>query len=357
MSITCRQATEKDFDKIISFLDKCYQKDFKALLPKVYLHKEYASSHLLLEEDNKIIAVIGNFVNQQYGFSFVGSVAIDPEYQNRGLLRKLFEEVDKFNKENKVNFTFLTGDKYLYEKYGYYRVGALYGFRFIEKSMNYLMPTQYDDIYFMSANKDDEEKLYEIYKASTKAVYRSKDRFIETCLSYDGKLMEIRKSGAIIGYFIINQMGMIGEIALSDPIYLTSVIHLLNHDQGQSIVMMNHDNPLFSEAKKYADSFMNLSFLSAKIYDLDAFMKYVFILDSNYKKEDNSLLLGIDDKNFCFKIKNNEINVSVTDQEADIKLSMKKFMSLFTPEGLECTHKALRSLFPIYFDIPTSDHY
>ena len=357
MPITYRQAEKKDFENIISLLNKCFNKDFKAILPKIYLDDENAYNHHLLEDDGKIVAVIAVFVNKQYGFSFVGNVAIDPDYQNRGLLQKLMDIADEFNKQNKVNFSFLTGSKHLYEKYGYYRVGASCGFRFIEESMKYLKPNIYNDIYFMTVEPSDSRALFDLYKGSSKVILRDEKNFQNVAFSYNGRLLKICKNGAIIGYFIINQMGMVGELVLEKNEYFASVIHLLNQQRGESIVMMNHDNPLYESAKRYSETLIHMSFLSAKIYDFNAFMKFVFLLDQDYEKKDNSLALNIDGKNYSFTITNNSINVCETLQESSIKMSMKEFATLFTPEGLENTNLQIRSLFPIFFDIPTSDHY
>ena len=99
MPITYRPAEKKDFESIINLLNKCFNKDFKAILPKIYLDEESVYNHHLLEDDGRIIAVIAVFINKQYGFSFIGNVAIDPDYQNRGLLQKLMDIADEVNKK------------------------------------------------------------------------------------------------------------------------------------------------------------------------------------------------------------------------------------------------------------------
>ena len=112
-----------NYEDIINLLHKCFEKEngfFQNLVPVLYKEGKNAyNNHIIVKDENNIIATIAvkkdsiSIDDKLYDFLILGSLGVDQNYRNQGIMGALFEFIlNKFTQE--VDFFVLSG---IFERY------------------------------------------------------------------------------------------------------------------------------------------------------------------------------------------------------------------------------------------------
>lgn len=295
--------------------------DFHVNMKKIYDGEvDYSPEHFLAEEDNKIVGVAGNILTKfycqghEYLTSFVGSVAVIPEYQNRFIMRKMMEEIDRENKEKNVVFSVLTGDRTRYNHYGYEKIGFDYYLTVNRRRINQEDLTL--NIIEIKENCDQIKEAFHIYLENDFFKTRKEDNFYDYLITGKRKVYLLKIENQLIGYFSLNK-----NLQQIDEIYLTA-IDLLNASLKSIFNYFGKDELTFvisSLNKPYLLAFNNFAETTAikdnllvKVYNLKEFLKLTFNLNKIVKKfEDKEYIYRIEDEIYKISIKNQNIEISI----------------------------------------------
>lgn len=293
--------------------------DFHINMKKIYdSNIDYSPEHFIVEEDNKIVGVAGNILRkfscrgQEYLTSFVGSVAVIPEYQNRFIMRKMMEQIEKENKEKGVVFSVLTGDRTRYNHYGYEKIGFDYYL-----TVNRRRIKQDDlnlDIIEIKDNCNQIKEAFHIYLENDFFKTREEDSFYDYLITGKRKVYILKIEDRLIGYFALNK-----NLQQIDEFYLTTldllnaslkgIFNFFGNDE-LTFVISSLNKPYLLAFNDFAETTAIKDNLLVKVYDLKAFLKLVFNLNKTVKKfEDKEYIYRIEDEIYKITIKNQTIDI------------------------------------------------
>lgn len=244
MQYTISFSEEKDFREIVDKLDLYFEKEpgyFENLVPVLYKKgKNTFQNHIVVKDGDKIVGIIAvkknilSINNEEYSFVLLGSLAVDFEYRNQGIMGMLFDFIlNKYS--NEVDFLGLSGKFDRYKRFGFFPSEKMYKYDYCKKSIN-------DDYSFVRVNEENVAFCEELYKKEAFKVFRSE--MIDNLYMWEYKPYIVKKNNKEIGYLIYNhKFNIIEEIILlynnllNDVIY--SFINLINMNTSLKISMAN----------------------------------------------------------------------------------------------------------------------
>ena len=235
---------EKDFREIVDKLDLYFEKEpgyFENLVPVLYKKgKNTFQNHIVVKDVNKIVGIIAvkkntlSVNNEEYSFVLLGSLAVDFEYRNQGIMGMLFDFIlDKYS--NEVDFLGLSGKFDRYKRFGFFPSEKMFKYDYCKKSIN-------DNYSFVRVNEENVAFCEELYKKEDFKV--SRPEMIDNLYMWEYKPYIVKNDDKEIGYLIYNhKFNIIEEIILLDNSLLNDVIYafinLINMNTSLKISMAN----------------------------------------------------------------------------------------------------------------------
>lgn len=253
-------AKEKDYEDIINLLHKCFEKEngfFQNLVPVLYKEGKNAyNNHIIVKDGNNIIATIAvkkdsiSIDDKLYDFLILGSLGVDQNYRNQGIMGALFEFIlNKFTPE--VDFFVLSGIFERYKRFGFFPSAKLE--KVIYPKGNAVLfniePFKQEDIEF----------AYNLYNKKNYKVIR-KD-FFDTLNEWTFAPIMIKRGEERLGYFIYNGLNnIIEEIVLEDYSIVNDVVStfacMINNELGLKLTPANKEVlPFINQSLRKEDYF------------------------------------------------------------------------------------------------------
>ena len=253
-------AKEKDYEDIINLLHKCFEKEngfFQNLVPVLYKEGKNAyNNHIIVKDENNIIATIAvkkdsiSIDDKLYDFLILGSLGVDQNYRNQGIMGALFEFIlNKFTPE--VDFFVLSGIFERYKRFGFFPSAK------IEKV---IYPKGNEVLFNIEPFKqEDIEFAYNLYNKKNYKVIR-KD-FFDTLNEWTFAPIIIKRGEERLGYFIYNGLNnIIEEIVLEDYSIVNDVVStfacMINNELGLKLTPANKEVlPFIKQSLRKEDYF------------------------------------------------------------------------------------------------------
>ena len=253
-------AKEKDYEDIINLLHKCFEKEngfFQNLVPVLYKEGKNAyNNHIIVKDKNNIIATIAvkkdsiSIDDKLYDFLILGSLGVDQNYRNQGIMGALFEFVlNKYTPE--VDFFVLSGIFERYKRFGFFPSAKL------EKV---IYPKGNEVLFNIEPFKqEDIEFAYNLYNKKNYKVIR-KD-FLDTLNEWTFAPIMIKRGEERLGYFIYNGLNnIIEEIVLEDYSIVNDVVStfacMINNELGLKLTPANKEVlPFINQSLRKEDYF------------------------------------------------------------------------------------------------------
>ena len=253
-------AKEKDFEDIINLLHKCFEKEngfFQNLVPVLYKEGKNAyNNHIIVKDENNIIATIAvkkdsiSIDDKLYDFLILGSLGVDQNYRNQGIMGALFEFIlNMFTPE--VDFFVLSGIFERYKRFGFFPSAKL------EKV---IYPKGNSVLFNIEPLKpEDIEYAYNLYNKKNYKVIR-KD-FFDTLNEWTFAPIMIKRGEERLGYFIYNGLNnIIEEIVLEDYSIVNDVVStfacMINNKLGLKLTPANKEVlPFINQSLRKEDYF------------------------------------------------------------------------------------------------------
>lgn len=276
MNTYIRRAKKEDQELILSILHKAFCPlrpegfDFRSSQPKIYDNPrfDFSKIHQLLYVDDKPVGVIGNLLREikvkedSFLFSYVGSVAIIPAYQGKGLLSKLMEAIYKENLEKHVVFSCLTGKRHRYHHYGYEKISYSYLFSFSKDSILHL--PRKSDLTIREMTPEDSSECLRIYKKRTLYPLRVSHNFYLSLKSKKARPYVILDQDKIKGYYTVKD-SRIFEFKMTD--YQKALEVLGQFEDSFELEVPSYERELIDALKYRCETITIKSDLQTKIYN------------------------------------------------------------------------------------------
>ena len=216
--IKIKKATKEEQELIIKIANDTFKPirpigfDFRSCQPKVYSNPNYDFSlnhYLAKTEEDTPVATFGNLIyktsidDNDYSFSFLGSVSVLPEYQSQGIMKEMMNQLEIDNLDHHVVFSLLTGKRKRYQNYGYEKGPFSYAFNFVDYTIHHFRDTK--EVTLEEIDARNQHEAYKLYKNQDTFKLRDPSNFYLSL-----------KTGEATGYNLYNQQhSFIGYCSLS----------------------------------------------------------------------------------------------------------------------------------------------
>ena len=235
-------AEKDDFKEIVTKLDSYFEKEkgyFNSLVPVLYgKGKNTYKNHIIVKDKNKIIGIIAvkknviNIDDKQYSFLLLGSLAVDFEYRNQGIMGMLFDFIlNKYSSE--VDFFGLSGKFDRYKRFGFFPSEKMYKYDYSKKEIKYsFISVNVDNVFFC-------KRLHDVEKIRV-----NRSNMLDSLYMWEYKPFIIKDGENEIGYLIYNhKFNIVEEIVLLDNNLINEVMHsfagFINLDTSLKLSMIN----------------------------------------------------------------------------------------------------------------------
>lgn len=238
-------AKQKDYKDILDIIHKCFEKEdgfFQNLVPVLYKEgKNPYKNHIIVKDNDCIIATIAIkeddilINNKKYKFLILGSLGVDHNYRNQGIMGALFEFI--LNKyRSVVDFFVLSGLFDRYKRFGFFPSAKL------EKV---IYPKGNEVLFDIEPFKqEDIEFAYNLYNEKSYKVIRND--FFDSLNMWTYAPIMIKKGKERLGYFVYNGLNnIIEEIVLKDYSIINEVVStfacMINNELGLKLTPANKE--------------------------------------------------------------------------------------------------------------------
>ena len=373
-----RKCVNGEMSRIIKVANAAFKPDrpkgysFRYSVPHIYNNKktDYSNIHFVAENDKKeFVSIGGNLIqniqlkNEEYKFSFIGTIGTIPQYRHQGLMSQIVQEINNENIDNSVVFSILSGKRNRYQNFGYEHAGFQCLYTLDKQQENYLSTNK--NISVKKFKNKDLDTLYQIYTDNQKFTLRNKDNFVIYLNNHKNKLYTIFDKSTIIGYLAIKGT-TITEINLINNNYLENILAYIltknlvkyetnDHNDKYILASVNRlNNSLIQAFDKLADSKQLIEKYSFKVYDLIRFIKMLFAVNSNTPNNIEEIY-KVADKTYKFEINNKRLSIKETTDKPQLKFENQADFIRFVMGNTDINNSS--SIFPLFFDINICDNF
>lgn len=240
---------EEDYPIILNLIHKAFEKEngfFQKLVPVLYKENKNAYKyHIIVKDDYKIIATIAVkedviFIDGKlYKFLILGSLGVDQEYRNQGIMGALFDFIlNEYSQQ--VDFFVLSGLFERYKRFGFYPSAKLEKVIYPkgDKVSYTIEPLKEEDVDF----------AYNLYNEKDYKVIRN--TFFDSLNEWAFMPLIIKRGNEKLGYFVYNGLSnIIEEMVLKDNSIVNDVVSsfscMINHELGLKVTPSNKDVQIF----------------------------------------------------------------------------------------------------------------
>jgi predicted acetyltransferase len=325
-----KQVTIEQFPEILAFADRIFFSGcaygFKEVQPKIYKHPEvFAEKHFLFEVDDQPVGLFAVYPTEYLGLKLlgIGTVGVAEEYRNRGIMSAMFSFIKK-HLEPQYDLLYLSGNKFRYENFGYYKTGRLLMLNFTSRAFKELQERDYRFQKYLDADLQTNALLYEMYKQKKKGPARN-PAFYDDYLRTHGAEIYLLKDG----YLVYNPyQNTIVEIIAPKEEEL-SVIHafLKYKELANVLYALSFDHPNLLPLREKAADYRITELLNFRIVNYPKVIETLFSSKKQLRK--GTLILRLNAHSYRISIEDNIRVEKVPDYEAyDLQLNEKEFHSL-----------------------------
>ncbi len=180
MSITIRKSLIADKNEIISVADQAFEKSkdssFEFRYPMLFNDKRI-QEYYLAESEGKIIGLLGaykiNLIINKVSFTAcgIGKVACLKQYRGQGVMTSLLNYAVEEMKKEKIDLSYLWGERFRYANFGWVEGGETQKFSFWKKKI--IAPDKNDVIRVV--RESDTELVYKLLTRKTSYLDYSKE--------------------------------------------------------------------------------------------------------------------------------------------------------------------------------------
>ncbi len=362
-----RTANSKDMDNIINVINttfssvRDYDFDIRRVQPKVYnTNKDLSSIHTIIEEDNKIVSIAGNYksainiAGKSYPFTILGSVSTLPEYQGKGYFKKLVTQVLSDTQNNGYIFTMLTGLRHRYNYFGFEKCGYRYYFEIDRNFCKYQKSKE--GLSLVEFSQDMLEDIYNIYLAKKPIIAREKDDFVATLSTSNSKIYVYKLNNQIIGYTTFDFIKKrVNEFVAQKELIPYCVKLIFEHFEEKSItiVVSPFDKDTMEVLDTFAEDKKTTEQIHFKVYDMVKFLQMMFEVNKTIKTYPNyNQVFKINNQNIEINIVDNMVNVSTTNKAPTKEYTASQFLRYAF--GLNSLYDSDK-IFPLFLDFTYAD--
>lgn len=226
----------ENFDKLVDFANREFSRnrkkiDFRQFQPKIYLHLDrYGPHHLVCEQNNKIIGMIGTYPIKFKNLNLlgIGTICVDVKFRNLGIMEEMLTYLHKYASED-YDILYLLGNKRRYERFGYFVGGRKVSFHikkdfFNDKDYN-LYPFLRYDVSVPSVDL----RLYDLYNKNINSISRDSTCFGEILRTH-GNIIYLADTAADKGYLVYDEIhncvveAVLRGISIADAIISLMVV-------------------------------------------------------------------------------------------------------------------------------------
>lgn len=353
----------KQYAQTIKFLNKTFQQKFEDVLPKIYGADEYRDNHLVAIEDDNIIGAIANIPikwdidDQTILGAGIGMVATHPKYRGRGVMKAMLDRAIDGCKQEGVQVVFLSGYLDRYKRFGFYPSGVenVYTLRadksLIDKARDYTFQ-------LIKEGCRDIEALQRLY--DRQAVRWERKDFFATLGTWKSKAYVVKKSGHVLGYLVKNRYGAdISEIVVpsQELIAVTTAWIIKTKKDSVKVSVSPYDKRANDEYILHSENYCQTNAENWLVLDYRGVIKT--LLQHKAKREkvlSGRAVLQIDDAKYSISVDGDEVEVTQSDEQADVSLTKEGATRLlFGPKIADCKDAWLNSILPLPIYIPSID--
>ncbi len=180
MSVVVRKSLISERDKIISVADQAFEKSkdasFEFRYPMLFNDKRI-QEYYLAEDNGTILGLLGAYkidlvINKIHFTAWgIGKVACLPQYRGQGVMTLLLKHVVEEMKKEKIDLSYLWGERFRYANFGWVEGGETQKFSFWQKKI--IKPTSDDIVRIVRAS--DADLVYELLREKTTYLDYSKE--------------------------------------------------------------------------------------------------------------------------------------------------------------------------------------
>lgn len=261
-------AKANDYEDIVKLLHKCFEKEngfFQNLVPVLYKEgKNSYQNHIVVKDNDKIIATIAikkdiiSIDDKYYNFLLLGSLGVDQDYRNQGIMGNLFDFI--LNKYIlNVDFLVLSGSFERYKRFGFFPSAKLEKVIY-PKGNSVLFNIEH-------LKQEDVDFAYKLYNGKKYKVIR--DDFFDSLNEWTFAPIIIKRGNEKLGYFIYNGLNnIIEEIVLKDYSIINDVISsfscMINNELALKL------SPSNNEVLPYIDtSLLKVEYYEKTLYRIE----------------------------------------------------------------------------------------
>jgi predicted N-acetyltransferase YhbS len=358
-------------EELIDFINYVFHmngkdNDFYRALPKIY-KKEYhpCEYNYLALEDNRIKAAVGAFPGEvticgtTLSYIGIGNVAVNPYSRSKGYMKKLMDlAVDQILQED-VDFSVLSGRRNRYSYFSYEVTGRKYCLWMDESNVKHSFPKDRNERFqFVQVNENDVENLQKIndlqiiqplhYKRETNKLFD----ILKNWHSVD--IYSIFEESRFAGYLLFYDKINMKEIVLHKQEDISEVIadfiNIYKKD-GINIELADYQRFFIDSLSTIAETVNTQAIDNFSILHYGKVIEALLRLKAQTDKlADGKVTLYIHgkkmDEKLLITVKENQVSVTNTDDDADYEFSHLEAMSVLLQN-----YSSLRNKMP--FEVQT----
>ncbi|MBR2044370.1 MAG: GNAT family N-acetyltransferase [Clostridia bacterium] len=286
---------KEDFKEVVNLLNFVFtvqngaKTDFESLFPRIFIESEETMGwHVGAKIDGKLCGIAASYpLTYRVGgvdlkVSAGGNVAVDSNFRGQGVMQSILNEIDKQDRENGFDISYLHGDRFRYRNFGYERCGIECSFTILRQMVGKDLPKR--KIRFLDLRSQNEalvKDVYKLYNQQSVLIFRDYDSFM---LSLTAKGMVpfavLTEEEKLVGYFCIGMNNFsISEIFIKDTTMFKEIIKnfMQQFNTGRVTLSLPYYDPLTEQAFLYSDRCSIVQPANFKIYNfkrvVESFMK------------------------------------------------------------------------------------
>lgn len=358
---------KESYGELMSLLDLSFSFDdgnFLRFLPKLYREEnEPWRYNYAVSIDGRLVSAVGAYPDtlvvgdEALSVCGIGNVAVHPDFRGYGYMTELLDLALDDMGATGTDISLLGGDRFRYGYFGYEPSCPSFDYvierRILEKHLH-ISPLGIHEI--VSADDPCLEDVYALHRTRGLRFVRKREKLFEIMRSYGRRIFTVADGTAILGY-CVTYGESIDEITLTSPEYLgTFLLSVMDAYSARSLKLsLGETDVLNSYAEKLSSSRLvsNSSGLCVLCWKnvINAFlrlkakheslpdMKYVFLINGIRRTERISV-----------SIKDGEVQVTETGEDADITLGAREAVSLMFSQS-DSARRSLppevRAIFPL----------
>lgn len=347
MEVTITKGQLQDYEDIIDFGNMVFQKDFKALLPKLYDGRpEMACHHHLVKEEERIKAVVGSFpisikiLDQTLKVRGIGTVSVHPYARSRGYMKALMGNAVKEAEQEGAAMMILSGQRQRYEHFGFTTCGSEIRFFLNPSVRRHLREIATDSVTLLPLmeNKEYLPDCCQLLTEQPLHGVRPPADFLDITQSWENTAYAILLAGDFLGYCSIHSGKVVQELLLKEYSHTVNVMMKLCEmlNTSFSVTAMFYQTELIRSLNRYCEGSSLSTDPMINVLDYPAVIRaYLSLKGQQTPLADGKMVIQVQEKgSYAIQVHNGQVDVQSTAEAPQVSLPHLEMMNyLFSPLG------------------------